>query len=149
MGKSCYGVEILNEPASPIPLVGANLDREHLRLWYQDTMKAAREYGGLDMNKPLMINEWGPQWPLHWKGKFKSYFPENIYGRVEVDVHIYDFHDSIGGEETAWSFFDIPMVSAIAKEVPVFIGEYTLSTNKDLQTGEMQGWALWIENHLR
>ena len=140
-GDTCYGVEILNEPATPVPLPFTGINRDHLRDWYQETMLAARQEGGLDMNKPLMINEWAPHWFTYWQGNFKKWFPESEYGKTQVDIHIYDFGSSIEKEEMQWSAFDLPMVAKIAEEVPVFIGEFTLSTHGGMSDDKLQGWA--------
>ena len=83
-GSTCYGVEILNEPAFP----GGGLDRGDLLSFYQEAILAARDEGGLSMDVPMMVMEWGPHWNDFWKGNWNTYFPESKYGKVQLDTHI-------------------------------------------------------------
>ena len=142
-GSTCYGVEVLNEPAFP----GGGLDRGHLLSFYQEAILAARNEGGLSMDVPMMIMEWGPHWNDFWKGRWSTYFPESKYGKVQLDTHIYDFQNTVQESEASWAANQFPLVKEIAAEVPLLIGEYTLSLNWDIPTQDLQGWASWINTN--
>ncbi len=51
-------------------------------------------------------------------------------------------------EEKDWNRTQWPPVRIIANEVPVMIGEYTLSLNQDIPVYESQGWANYIQDSL-
>lgn len=65
-----------------------------------------------------------------------------------MDTHVYDFKNSVAEEEADWASNQWPTVERIAKEVPLMIGEYTLSLSRDIPTDQLQGWANWVESHL-
>ena len=56
-GDSCYGVELLNEPAFP----WGGISRDYLKDFYRSAITASRE-AGLPMDKPMVVMEWGPHW---------------------------------------------------------------------------------------
>ena len=64
-GDTCYGVELLNEPAFP----GGGIDRNHLRDFYHGAISASRD-AGLPKDKPMIIMEWGPHWDESWSGRW-------------------------------------------------------------------------------
>ena len=145
-GNTCYGVELLNEPAAAYPLVG--IDRWSLLDYYHKAIKSAREVG-LPMEKPLVINEWLPHWPTFWMLRWNHFFPEHEYGNVQLDAHLYLFMDSIFKEEVMWSIVHWPLVWLASLEAPIMIAEYTLSTSTGVvSNSELQGWAEWIQSKL-
>ena len=105
-GDTCYGVEILNEPSF-------DLDRESLQKFYQQAILKVREPAPagveLDMKIPIVIMEWMPMWK-HWEGNWQKYFPEETYGAVFLDTHIYDFKNTVADEEAAWDQDQWPSV---------------------------------------
>jgi len=85
----------LNEPG----YVSGGIDRETLLKFYQDAIKAARATG-LPSEKPMIVMEWKSHWKSFWGGNWDKYFPENEYGKVILDTHMYDFKKSVEEAET-------------------------------------------------
>ena len=71
---------------------------------------------------------------FNWEGKWNEFFPEDLYGKVILDTHIYDFKNTVEEEESSWDAGQWPAVKKAAEEVPTFIGEYTLSLSQDIPT---------------
>lgn len=74
----------------------------------------ARENVGLDMNVPIIVFEWMLRWH-HWNNKWYDYFPEDKYGKVILDTHIYDFKKTVDEEEKSWNFWQWPNLKKISK----------------------------------
>ena len=51
----------------------------------------------------MMVMEWGPHWNDLWKVKWGSYFPENMYGKLQLDTHIYNFKNTVEQAEASWA----------------------------------------------
>lgn len=137
VNKSCYGVEILNEP-------GAALSRKHLIEFSQQALLLCRDVG-LPMETPVIIMDWAWLW-FHYSHRWYNLFPKDQYGETMFDTHIYYFEKSVEAEEEAWNLTQWPPVKLIAdeKSVPIMIGEYTLSLGADLPYDEAQGWAEYV-----
>ena len=73
----------------------------------------------------------------HWEGNWQKFFPEETYGAVFLDTHIYDFKNTVADEEAAWDQEQWPSVQKAASEVPTIIGEYTLSLSADIPTDQL------------
>ena len=140
-GDTCYGLELLNEPAH-------ELSREHLEGWYQHAIQVARRDVLLPHHVPIVVMDWMDQIQSHWLDRWHDAFPEGEYGKVILDTHIYDFHNTVQEEQRSWDAGQWPSVKAIAAKVPLLIGEYTLSLRRDIPTHELHGWASWITGRL-
>jgi len=79
-GDTCYGIELLNEPAV------ANKElRIFLRDYYFEAIKEARRH--LDWDKPLVIMDW-PRWLSWWQEQ--QPFSYGKHGRILFSTHLYD-----------------------------------------------------------
>ena len=55
------------------------------------------------MDVPMMVMEWPNHWNNFWKGKWGTFFPENQYGKVQLDTHIYDFKNTVDQAKASWT----------------------------------------------
>ena len=83
-----------------------------------------------------------------WENKWDKIFPEETYGKVILDAHIYDFKDSVEEEEKSWDTIQWPLLKHIASQVPTILGEYTLSLSQDIPTDSLQPWAQYIQDRV-
>ena len=51
IGDTCYGVNLMSNPSSL-------LSRDHLKAYYQNAIKTARNEVGLNMNVPIVVMDW-------------------------------------------------------------------------------------------
>ena len=93
-GDTCYGIELLNEP-------DGSLSRDHLKEWYQEAIKVARNDVQLDKNVPIFVMDWMGQLQNYWINSWYDFFPESTYGKVIIDTHIYDFKNTVKEEQQA------------------------------------------------
>ena len=140
-GDTCYGLELLNEPLQ-------TLSRDSLEGWYQHAIQVARRDVLLPHHVPIVVMDWMGPIQSHWLNRWHDAFPEATYGKVLLETHIYDFKNTVAEEQQSWDAGQWPSVKAIAAKVPLFIGEYTLSLNRDIPTHELHGWASWITGRL-
>ena len=47
------------------------------------------------MSKPIVVMEWMNQFLDYWNNKWFDIFPENKYGKVILDTHVYDFGKNV------------------------------------------------------
>ena len=124
---------MLNEP-------DWRINRKHLKDFYQKAIINIREWIKLPYDVPIVVMEWDIMW-FEWEGQWDKVFHEDMYGKVYLDAHIYQFKDTVQKAERAWDIFQWPLFKHIAKQVPTMLGEYTLSLSKDIPTEDLQQWA--------
>jgi len=95
----------------------------------------------------MILMEWMPLWH-HYQGRWSQLFPENEYGVMNLDTHIYDFKNTVQEEEQSWDQGQWPALKPITNEVPVMVGEFTLALNHDLPDNDAQGWAEYVQQRL-
>jgi hypothetical protein len=65
------------------------------------------------METPVVIMDWTFFWSFY-NNKWSEFFPEEIYGKVIFDTHIYDFKDTVKRAETSWDILIWPLVELCA-----------------------------------
>ena len=157
--SSCYGVELLNEPAPTTPLGmmtqasradGYAGSRDFLLEYYAEAIHAVRTLGGLDLATPIVIMDWptwlGTYWADHALGLNQS-IPLPGPGKLEFETHIYSPLEA----SSLWELeaFATPMLQLVshfsdATRLPAFIGEYALDNiAPPLQLKQVATW--WYE----
>ena len=106
-----------------------------------------REKVGLDKSVPIVVMEWPLLW-FFWEGRWDKIFPEETYGKVILDVHIYDFKGTVEEEERSWDWTQWPLLKHIASQAPTMLGEYTLSLSQDIPTEKLQPWAQYVQDRV-
>jgi len=79
--KSCYGIELLNEPA----FGNDESLRQFLKEYYHEAIQAARQH--LHPDVPLVVMDW-TKWLPWWKNQ--NVFNYRDHGRVVFSTHLYD-----------------------------------------------------------
>mmetsp|Transcript_110353 Transcript_110353/g.312041 ORF Transcript_110353/g.312041 Transcript_110353/m.312041 type:complete len:642 (-) Transcript_110353:309-2234(-) len=119
-GATCYGIELLNEPA-----VDSAAMRVFLRGYYNIAIKAARRY--LDRDTPLIIMDW-PRWLGWWNAQQAFSYAE--HGRVMFSTHMYDA-SGVTDQDAVRRYFsgDMATISHFqsVSKYDVFVSEYALS----------------------
>ena len=73
--------------------------------------------------------EWMFEWH-HWKGRWYDVFPEETYGVTVMDTHIYKFYPTVEEAKAEWERKVWPKLEKVRREIPLFVGEYTLALNR-------------------
>lgn len=157
--SSCYGVELLNEPAPTTPFGrkssreasdGDRGSRDFLLEYYAEAIHAARTLGGLDLSAPLVIMDWptwlGSYWADHALGLNQS-IPLPGAGQLQFETHIYSPYQA----KYLWELeaFAAPMFELVRRftastRMLAFIGEYALvNIAPPLQLEQVADW--WYE----
>lgn len=98
-GRTCYGIELLNEPAGtqgPSYLQAGDLDRRALLDFYKLAIQEVRQHVPQDM--PVVINEW-PAWLPWWMDQEPLTYRE--YGRIAFSSHLYYYGPYLQEQEAA------------------------------------------------
>lgn len=53
------------------------------------------------MEKPIVLMDWTFEWS-HYKGRWATLFPQDLYGVTIFDTHLYDFQDSVSAAQADW-----------------------------------------------
>ena len=56
------------------------------------------------MDVPMVVMEWAIMW-FNWEGQWDKVFPEETYGKIILDTHIYQFKGTVEKQEQAWNIF--------------------------------------------
>ena len=94
-----------------------------------------------------MVFEWNPLW-YHYEGQWNTLFPVETYGRVELDTHIYQFADTTTLQMEKWNNNERAIVTKVAAEAPLMIGEWTMAANLDIPTAQLQPFAQFIQDFM-
>ncbi|CAJ1353232.1 unnamed protein product [Effrenium voratum] len=139
--SNLFGVQVISEPH-----LHSDEGHEFLRQYYHEAILAAREF--LDASVPIMLFEW--TYEMHrWDGRS---FPEQTYGRVFWDTHLYHFPDkgktwtsqNNGLEQAKESYaWDLQQLRHFARQETVLVGEFSMA-GPCLNQQETQQFAQWL-----
>ena len=87
-GPTCYGIELLNEPAPYLVGEGAS-DRAALLHYYQLAIAAARGAGGLDAAVPIVLMDWPQFLASYWLRNARALAALPGAGTLVWESHIY------------------------------------------------------------
>jgi hypothetical protein len=144
-GKTCWGIELLNEPVGAWPWV-KQIDRNFLSSFYKDAIKAARKH---IPTKPIVIQDWAPQLHHFWKDKQSEFSPAE-FGNILFATHLYESHSGSGIDVVKQSYsqdlgFARDFVSSTGREL--LVTEYAIAgigngkSDDFFPYGELMRWV--------
>lgn len=153
-GDTCYGIELLNEPAGtngPASMTRGDLDRAVLLDFYRRAIREVRLHIGQEA--PVIINEW-PEWLPWWMSQEPFTFKE--YGQVVFSSHLYYYGPYVQDQAVARRNheYDLHLLRSfyLSTRYDVMVTEYGMSGHGSgspaTDAFEYYRFANWFVNEL-